>query len=215
MTAWIGRLAFEQKDPAVDNPKHPQPDRLFQRVAVVQNQGAVEKQYIAVFKINELPEVVRLDVANIHQSDPGVSAEQQRRNAGAKRVAEQHQLPAALGVRIFHGNQRQRTGEEDFIGVLSHGTLHVVHRSGSVVLVIIHRAVPDGIVDEIVDGLGGQGEGRLSAVNAVEVPLQHRLFVILSQGDPHGLGQPLRHIGDPLLPPMGVGPVIVVPLQQV
>ena len=71
MTAWIGRLAFEQKDPAVDNPKHPQPDRLFQRVAVVQNQGAVEKQYIAVFKINELPEVVRLDVANIHQSDPG------------------------------------------------------------------------------------------------------------------------------------------------
>jgi len=49
MTAWIGRLAFEQKDPAVDNPKHPQPDRLFQRVAVVQNQGAVEKQYIAVF----------------------------------------------------------------------------------------------------------------------------------------------------------------------
>ena len=111
MTAWIGRLAFEQKDPAVDNPKHPQPDRLFQRVAVVQNQGAVEKQYIAVFKINELPEVVRLDVANIHQSDPGVSAEQQRRNAGAKRVAEQHQLPAALGVRIFHGNQRQRTAD--------------------------------------------------------------------------------------------------------
>ena len=110
MTAWIGRLAFEQKIRLWITQSIHSPDRLFQRVAVVQNQGAVEKQYIAVFKINELPEVVRLDVANIHQSDPGVSAERQRRNAGAKRVAEQHQLPAALGVRIFHGNQRQRTG---------------------------------------------------------------------------------------------------------
>ena len=111
-----------------------------QHLPMPQHKRTVQKEYIAPLKIHKLPQVIRMNIANIHQCNLPVTADQKRRQRRAKGIPEQNQLFVPGCLRIFNGNQRKRAGQEHFIRISSHGFLHIIDWHGLPVLPVVDLA---------------------------------------------------------------------------
>ena len=84
--------------------------------AAVYKRRGVQKQDIRAFKIDIVAQQIGGNIPQVDKRYPGITLEQQRRNAASKGIAEQYKFPS-LRVRILNGYQRLRPGEKDIVAV--------------------------------------------------------------------------------------------------
>ena len=79
---------------------------FFEGVAVIENQGAIEKQHIRIGKINQISKHIGMNIPDIYKVDGLIAVREIGGNAAAERIAKEDELLVALGRGIFNVNQR-------------------------------------------------------------------------------------------------------------
>lgn len=183
---------------------------LFQSLAVVQHQGAVEKQHVRVFKVQEPVQTVHGDIADIYQGHFLVADQKIGGDAAAEGVPEEDQPVLPGGVFVFQRDQGQGAGEVEFVGVPAGEPVKIIDAYGFALFSVPDGGGRQGGGGYIIHAFAGNREGGLSGVDTFKGDAGIRDREVAADFLSHGLGQSLGGRENRLLPPVGIRAVVAV-----
>ena len=182
---------------------------LLDRFAVVENAGAVKEEHVVRLReIHEPSGKGRRHIPDVHDRDLSIALREQRGNAAAERIAEDHQLPVRFSVGVFDREQCFRPAEEHFVSVAPRGEGEIVDRDLRARFVVVHAKRRYRAVREIAQRVRFNGKGVLPGVHAAKRRGHIHGLIFRRKRSAHRRGDRRRRFSQRFLPPMGVGAVV-------